>query len=97
MGSASTSRGGPAPPTIIITKKRMSPRPWAARAVGSKAPNATPMALKQATQREPTTAEVERGVQLMRALLEKDGLSAEGALKYFCVVALNLNEFVYLD
>jgi hypothetical protein len=55
------------------------------------------VALKRAAQREPTDAEVERGVQLMQALRGKDGLSAEAALKYFCVVALNLNEFVYLD
>lgn len=55
------------------------------------------LALQRAMQREPTAAEVERGVQLMQALREKDGLSAEAALKYFCVVALNLNEFVYLD
>ena len=55
------------------------------------------LALRRATQREPADAEVERGVQLMRELKEQDGLSAEAALKYFCVVALNLNEFVYLD
>jgi hypothetical protein len=55
------------------------------------------LALKRATQREPTAAEVERGVQLIQALREKDGLSMEGALKYVCVVALNLNEFVYVD
>jgi hypothetical protein len=26
-----------------------------------------------------------------------DKLSAEQAFKYFCLLALNLNEFVYLD
>jgi hypothetical protein len=55
------------------------------------------LALQRAIQREPTDAEVDRGLQLMRDLREKDGLSADGALKYFCMVALNLNEFVYLD
>ncbi len=50
--------------------------------------------LRRVFQREPTKAEIDRGVALMKdsALQEK---SAE-ALKIFCLLALNLNEFVYL-
>jgi len=29
--------------------------------------------------------------------LKKDGASPDVALKYFCLLALNLNEFVYVD
>jgi hypothetical protein len=40
---------------------------------------------------------VERGMQFMAALQSKHGVSAEQALDYFCLMVLNLNEFVYLD
>jgi hypothetical protein len=50
-----------------------------------------------ATQRPPTEAEVRRGVALIEALQREDGLSADAALSGFCLVVLNLNEFVYLD
>jgi hypothetical protein len=55
------------------------------------------LALASVTQRPVTDREVERGVALIRRLQEKDGLSPERALADFCLVALNLNEFVYLD
>jgi hypothetical protein len=55
------------------------------------------LALAWVTQRSVTDREVERGVALIRRLQEKDGLSPERALADFCLVALNLNEFVYLD
>jgi Protein of unknown function (DUF1553) len=50
-----------------------------------------------ATQRAPTDAEVRRGVDLVRALQREDGLSETAALNGFCLVVLNLNEFMYLD
>ncbi|HEY7307908.1 MAG TPA: PSD1 and planctomycete cytochrome C domain-containing protein [Gemmataceae bacterium] len=55
------------------------------------------LALTLATMRPPTDKEVRRGVDLIDALKTKDGVAAETALKYFCLVVLNLNEFVYLD
>ncbi len=54
------------------------------------------LALALATARRPTDAEVRRGVDLVRGL-RSDGVSAETALNYFCLMVLNLNEFVYLD
>jgi hypothetical protein len=54
-------------------------------------------ALRLATCRPPSDAEIARGVELIQSLREKDGTSPEVALKYFCLVALNLNEFLYLD
>jgi hypothetical protein len=50
-----------------------------------------------ATQRPPTEAEVRRGVDLIAALQREDGLSETAALNGFCLVVLNLNEFLYLD
>ena len=54
-------------------------------------------ALQRVTQRPPTDAEVARGLQLISTLQNEQNMTAEQARKYFCLVALNLNEFVYLD
>lgn len=55
------------------------------------------LALTLAMTRPPRDVEVRRGVELMSGLKSKDGLSDEAALESFCLVVLNLNEFVYLD
>ena len=55
------------------------------------------LALRRLFQREPTRAEIDRGLRLLTSLRDKHGLSPEIALEQFCVVAYNLNEFVYLD
>lgn len=55
------------------------------------------MALERVLQRSPTEKEVARGVRLLAALQRDPAVSAEGALVAYCVVALNLNEFLYLD
>jgi hypothetical protein len=52
---------------------------------------------RRVTQRKPTDAEVERGVKFMAALQSEEKLSADEALRRFCVLALNLNEFVTVD
>lgn len=54
-------------------------------------------ALKLATTRSPSATEVRRGVRLIESLKTKDGIRAEAALHYFCLVLLNCNEFVYID
>ena len=46
---------------------------------------------------EPDAALVARGLQLIEAMQSKHGLSAEKALDQFCLMTLNLNEFIYLD
>ncbi len=53
--------------------------------------------LKRTLQRDPSAKEVERGVKLIADLREQHQLSAVLALRYYCLMALNLNEFVYLD
>jgi mono/diheme cytochrome c family protein len=55
------------------------------------------LALRLVTCRQPTDAEVQRGVELMTALETVDGKSAAEALKAFSLVVLNLNEFLFLD
>jgi mono/diheme cytochrome c family protein len=55
------------------------------------------LALRRATQRGPSAAEVARGVALLEALREKHRLDPPAALAAFCLLTLNLNEFVYLD
>jgi mono/diheme cytochrome c family protein len=55
------------------------------------------LALRRVTQREPSAREIDRGVQLMARLRSKHALAAPEALRRFCLLALNLNEFVYLD
>jgi len=49
------------------------------------------------TSRPPTEAEIKRGVGLIEAIRKADNAAPELALKYFCLMALNLNEMVYLD
>lgn len=54
------------------------------------------LALWRVAQRPPTEAEIRRGVALIKTL-RKDGDREADALTHFCVVALNTNEFIYLD
>lgn len=54
------------------------------------------LALWRVLQRQPRPEEVSRGKKLCKDLRDEAGLDAETALTRFCVVALNLNEFMYL-
>lgn len=55
------------------------------------------LALRRALQREPGEKEIARGLQFLRDTQEQDKLSAEVGLQRFCLLVLNLNEFVFLD
>jgi len=55
------------------------------------------LALRRVTQREPSDAEIQRGLQLMDTLQKENGMTVDQSRKFFCLVALNLNEFLYLD
>ena len=52
---------------------------------------------REVLQREPTPIEVSRGVKLMIDLQQTDGKTADQALDAFCLLAYNLDEFIYLD
>jgi hypothetical protein len=55
------------------------------------------LGLYRLTSRPPTEAEIKRGVGLIEAIRREDPAAPERALQYFCLMALNLNEMVYLD
>ncbi len=55
------------------------------------------LALTRSLQRTPTASEVERGLSLLELLEQKHGVEKNKALDYYCLVVLNLNEFIYLD
>ncbi|MBM3992639.1 MAG: DUF1549 domain-containing protein [Planctomycetes bacterium] len=64
---------------------------------GKDAPAQVRLGLHLAASRPPTDTEIRRGVRLIETLQREDGVSADAALQAFCLVVLNLNEFVYLD
>jgi hypothetical protein len=55
------------------------------------------LAFRLTTARPATAAEVKRCLDLMQSLQMQDGAKPEQARKYFCLMMLNLNEFVFLD
>ena len=55
------------------------------------------LALRLVMQREPKPSEVKRGITFINDLRTGEKLDADESLKLFCLMALNLNEFVYLD
>jgi hypothetical protein len=55
------------------------------------------LALWRVLQRTPTDKEVARGLALLADLRKTHKTTEDDALAAFCVVALNLNEFLYLD
>jgi mono/diheme cytochrome c family protein len=79
-------------------------REFAARvrreAGGTNADQTTAMvrrAIEVALVRPATAAEVDRGVALINTLETTDGVDPGRALELYCLMVLNLNEFVYLD
>jgi hypothetical protein len=54
-------------------------------------------ALRLALCRTPRESEVARGVAMIDAWQKEDGVTAEKALEYYCLMVINLNEFAYLD
>ncbi len=55
------------------------------------------LALTLATARPPSDGDIRRGVDLIAALHSKRRHQRTCGAAYFCLVVLNLNEFVYLD
>jgi hypothetical protein len=67
------------------------------REAGSDVRDRVALAFRLATARPPSAEEMARGLGLMESLQSRHGLSADAALESFCLVMLNLNEFMYLD
>ena len=55
------------------------------------------LALNRALQRQPNEKEIARGLQFLKDSQEVDKLPADVALRRFCLLTLNLNEFVFVD
>ena len=55
------------------------------------------LGLNLVTARPPTEAEIKRGVGLIEAIRMENPAAPERALNYYCLMALNLNEMVYVD
>ncbi|MEP6755398.1 MAG: PSD1 and planctomycete cytochrome C domain-containing protein [Chthonomonadales bacterium] len=55
------------------------------------------LALWRVMQREPNAKEIDRGIRMINSTKERYHVSSDEAMLRFCVVALNLNEFIYLD
>lgn len=53
--------------------------------------------LARVLQRQPTEREVSRAVKFVEDNIQLEKASADEALRRFCLLAINLNEFVYLD
>ena len=66
------------------------------REAGSDPPAQVALALRLVTGRTPTADDVARGVALVDAL-RRDGLPDADARRAFALLALNLNEFLFLD
>ena len=54
-------------------------------------------ALQLALSRPPTADEARCGLELIESFRCQDHMAAEAAVKYFCLLVLNLDEFMYLD
>jgi hypothetical protein len=68
-----------------------------AEEAGHDAEDQVALALRLATSREPTQDEIEENVDFVQQVQNDFGKSKEDALQVFCLMVLNLNEFVYLD
>lgn len=67
------------------------------REAGPEVAGQVKLAFRLTTGREPTDREVQRGIALVETLSKRDGATPESATEAFCLVVLNLNEFLYLD
>jgi Protein of unknown function (DUF1553)/Protein of unknown function (DUF1549)/PA14 domain/Planctomycete cytochrome C len=54
-------------------------------------------AIRLATGRTPTAAEVNKDVAFIKNLREQNNLGEMEALRFYCLMVLNTNEFMYLD
>jgi hypothetical protein len=49
------------------------------------------------TQHDPPAMDIARGEQFVHDMQQQEHMNQHDALKAFCLLSLNLNEFVYLD
>lgn len=67
------------------------------REAGTDSTACVTLGLTRVLQRQPTERDIARGVKFLEDNLQQENVSADEALRRFCLLAINLNEFVYLD
>ena len=67
------------------------------RRTGTDAAACVQAVLTRVQQRTPTEREIARGMKFLDDNIQQEKVSADEALRRFCLLAINLNEFVYLD
>ncbi len=55
------------------------------------------LALRLTMGRKASSAEVQKGLAFMKKLQLEEKNTVDQSLDYFCLIAINLNEFLYLD
>lgn len=55
------------------------------------------LVLSLVTQRDPSADEIERGMAFVQQVMDDDRVDVNEAIRQFCLIALNLNEFLFLD
>jgi hypothetical protein len=65
--------------------------------IGSEPREQVRRVLHRVTSRPPSDREISQGVALLQSLTSEEGLGATAALDAFCLLAFNLNEFLYLE
>ena len=83
--------------SAFINKQSVAFGDYLRRHAGTDVSAQVSLGLHRATQRTPTGQEIEGGVEFIKRLCETYKLSKEDALHQFCLLAFNLNEFLYLD
>lgn len=67
------------------------------KSVGDNRKKQVATVLARVMQRPANEKEIERGLELIQNLIDNEDVTDEAAFEVFCLMALNLNEFVYLD
>ncbi len=67
------------------------------KTVGNNSSNQVAETLRRVFQRHPNQDEIDRGIRFINDSIQKDSLNANEAFQRFCLLAFNLNEFIYLN
>ncbi|GIX04092.1 MAG: hypothetical protein KatS3mg113_1098 [Planctomycetaceae bacterium] len=83
--------------SVFLQEQAQAFAQWLQRHASADPAERVAWALRRACQREPQPQEISRGLQLLESLQTEHGISTDLAWQHFCLMVLNLNEFVYLD
>ena len=81
----------------FIGKRAKALASYLAEHAGDEIESKVELAIQRVTQRNASEDEVARAMELIHSLKSEESLNDEQALEYFCLLVLNLNEFLYLD